>query len=133
MDTRKIGSSKARKRAMGWVLSGFLAFAPATAMADSLDMSKSAGLGVGSAMATLVYAPVKLCYALGGLVIGGLAWGFSGGDNSVAEVVLTPSVLGDYVITPAHLTGEEPVEFFGREARPKEVAVSAAPRGDRAW
>ena len=133
MNTCNIGISEARKRVMGWVLSGFLAFAPATAMADSLDMSKTAGLGVGSAMATLVYAPVKLCYALGGLVIGGLAWGFSGGDNSVAEVVLTPSVLGDYVITPAQLSGEEPIEFFGREARPKTVAVSAGPRSDQAW
>lgn len=133
MDTRNIGISKARKRVMGLVLSGFLALAPATAMADSLDMSKAAGLGVGSAMATLVYAPVKLCYALGGLVIGGLAWGFSGGDNSVAGVVLTPSVLGDYVITPAHLSGEDPVEFFGRESTPDKMAVSAGPQNDQAW
>ena len=133
MSTRNTEISSARRRFMGWVLCGFLAIAPATAMADSLDMSKSAGLGVGSAMATLVYAPVKLCYALGGLVIGGLAWGFSGGDNSVASVVLTPSVLGDYVITPAHLRGEEPVEFFGREPREEAVAVSAGPRSDRAW
>ena len=133
MITRNKEISSARMRVMGWVLCGFLAFAPATAMADSLDMSKSAGLGVGSAMATLVYAPVKLCYALGGLVIGGLAWGFSGGDNSVAGVVLTPSVLGDYVITPAHLRGEEPVEFFGREPQEGSVAVSAAPKSDRAW
>ena len=133
MDTRKFGSAKARKRVMSWVLCGLLALAPATAMADTLDMSKNAGLGVGSAVATLLYAPVKLCYALGGLVIGGLAWGFSGGDNSVAEVVLTPSVLGDYVITPAHLRGDKPVEFFGRESAPKKVAVSAAPGSDRAW
>ena len=135
MDTRNIGISKGRKLAMSWALCGFLAMAPASAMADTLEMSKNAGIGVGSAMASLVYAPVKLCYALGGLVVGGLAWAFSGGDNSVAKVVLTPSVLGDYVITPAHLRGDETIQFFGRDPQytPEQIDVAASEDYDQAW
>ncbi len=138
MDTRTIRFSRGRKLAMSWALCGCLAMAPASAMADSLEMSKNAGIGVGSAMATLVYAPVKLCYAIGGLVVGGLAWAFSGGDNSVAKVVLTPSVLGDYVITPDHLRGAQTVEFFGRDLEyvPEQVDVAASPPEpdyDQAW
>jgi hypothetical protein len=93
-----------------------VALAPAPALAgDTLDMAKEAGLGAGSAVTSLVYAPLKLLYATGGLLVGGLAWTFSGGDADVAKVVLTPSVRGDYVITPDTLTGRKPLEFFGRE------------------
>ena len=122
------------------ILCGFLALAPATAFADSGGMSKNAGIGVGSAFASLIYVPVKLCYAVGGLVVGGLAWAFSGGDSNVAMVVLTPSVLGDYVVTPDHLTGETSLEFFGRdpEYAAEEIDVAAAPPNaepdyDQAW
>ena len=66
-----------------------------------------------------------------GLVVGGLAWCFSGGDNNVAKVVLTPSVLGDYVVTPSHLTGEKTLEFFGRDPEYRDddeiVDVAASP------
>ena len=64
------------------LLAVLLAGAPGTAWAGrSGEMSKQAGLGFGSAVASLIYAPVKLCYALGGLVVGGLAWAFSGGPR----------------------------------------------------
>ncbi len=103
---------------------------PAAAMAGrSAEMSKQAGLGFGSAVGSLIYAPVKLCYAIGGLVVGGLAWAFSGGDNEVANVVLTPSILGDYVLTPEHLRGEKSIEFFGRDPDyiPEDIDVAASP------
>lgn len=128
-----------RMLAVSVILCGFLALAPAAAFgADTAEMSKNAGIGVGSAFASLVYVPVKLCYAIGGLVVGGLAWAFSGGDNNVAMVVLTPSVLGDYVVTPAHLRGEKTLEFFGRdpEYTPEGVDVAASPPEadyDQAW
>ena len=104
-------------------------------------MGKGAGLGVASAVASLVYAPVKLIYALGGCIVGGLAWVFSGGDNDVARVVLTPSVLGDYVITTRHLKGEDSIEFLGRDPQYQEedLDVAAGPTPeyedeyDRAW
>jgi hypothetical protein len=62
----------------------------------------------------LIYAPIKLTYALGGLVVGGLAWAFSGGDSEVASIVLTPSVRGDYVVSRSQLLGKQEIEFFGR-------------------
>lgn len=101
-------------------------------------MGKNVGVGVGSAFASLVYAPVKLCYAFGGLLVGGMAWAFSGGDNDVAMVVITPSVLGDYVVTPDHLTGEQSLEFFGRDPQYAEenldvAAAPVEPDYDQAW
>lgn len=89
----------------------------ASADSRSTAIAKDGGLGFGAAMATLVYAPIKLVYAAGGLVVGGLAWAFSGGDSEVAAVVFTPSLRGDYVVTPDHLNGKKRFEFFGRDAR----------------
>ena len=104
-------------------------------------MAKDAGMGLGSAIASLVYAPTKSLYALGGVVVGGLAFAFSGGDADVARVVLEPSVLGDYVITTDHLTGDRAIQFFGQRGdyagqdetqdryREMDGDVAAAPDG----
>jgi hypothetical protein len=135
--TTGLRMGRARAFALSTLVCGALALAPGAALAESDGFGSKAGLGVGSAFATLVYAPVKLCYAVGGLVVGGLAWAFSGGDSNVAKVVLTPSVLGDYVVTPDNLRGNEPLEFFGRdpayEPRTVDVAASPEPMGDEAW
>jgi len=40
----------------------------------------------------------------------------------VAKVVFTPSLRGDYVITSAHLSGQDRLEFFGRETAGRAVA-----------
>ena len=97
-------------------LTGAIAMAPASAFAndDGADMAKEAGIGAGTAIASLIYAPIKLTYALGGLVVGGLAWAFSGGDSEVASIVLTPSLRGDYVVSRQQLLGKQEIEFFGR-------------------
>ena len=106
---------------------------------DDAEMAKAAGVGLGSAIASLVYAPVKSLYALGGVLVGSLAFAFSGGDADVARVVLEPSVLGDYVITRDQLTGDRSIQFFGRlprfqtgdgdRYREAETDVAAAPDG----
>jgi hypothetical protein len=64
---------------------------------------------------TLFYGPTKIVYAVLGLVFGGAAWGLSGGDNSVLDAVITPSVRGDYVLTPEHVRMEREIEFMGRD------------------
>lgn len=111
-----------------------LVIAPASAMAEtsSGEMAKEAGMGVGSAFATLIYAPLKLAYAAGGLVVGGLAWAFSGGDANVAAIILTPSLLGDYVVTTRQLTGQQEIEFIGRkpEYRPETNWGDSSTTGD---
>ena len=125
--------------AMALLLSAAIAVAPvaATADGDGADMAKEAGIGMGTAVASLIYAPIKLVYAFGGLIVGGLAWAFSGGDANVASVVLTPSLRGDYVVTRAQLTGKQEIEFFGRrpeyrsdddwDVMPVEEDVAALP------
>jgi hypothetical protein len=107
-----------------------IALAPAVALAGTTtEISKRGGLGISSALLTLVYAPVKVVYATGGLLVGGLAYCFSGGDREVAKVVVTPSLLGDYVVTPQHLSRERPLEFFGRDPSydARNVNVAAGP------
>lgn len=140
MDTHTSKQRKTRRTIVSAVLCGFLVLAPASAFAED-SIGKSAGIGVGSAFASLVYTPVKLGYAFGGLLVGGLAWAFSGGDNDVAMVVLTPSVLGDYVVTPEHLSGDQNLEFFGRDPKyaSENLDVASAPPApaepdyDQAW
>jgi hypothetical protein len=78
------------------------------------DTAREAGVGVGAAFASLLYAPVKLVYATLGVVLGGIAWGLSGGDAEVKNAVIMPAVRGDYVITPAIIQGEKKLEFVGR-------------------
>lgn len=77
------------------------------------ELAEDAGLGVGSFLASAVYAPLKLVYATCGLVAGGLAWVLSGADDDVAMRVIGPAVSGDYVITPDHLRDPLAIEFIG--------------------
>ena len=77
--------------------------------------ANEAGLGAASALTSLVYGPVKIVYSVLGVVFGGFAYGLSGGDSSVMHAVVTPAIRGDYVVTPSHLRGEQPLEFFGRD------------------
>lgn len=120
-----------------WTLAGVcaagIALVPGSALAknQALTMAKSGGLGAASALTSLVYGPVKLVYATTGLLVSGIAYAFSGGDKEVAKVVITPSVMGDYVITPRMLTGDQSIQFFGRdpgyEAPPAPAPVATAP------
>jgi hypothetical protein len=82
-----------------------------------------AGLGTAAVISSLVYGPVKMAYSVLGLVFGGFAWGLSGGDSEVMTAVITPAIRGDYVITPSHLRGEQPVEFVGRRSEYREDTV----------
>lgn len=130
----KIKSSR-RFRALAALAVTALVLAPASAWGESSDaaMARDGGVGVGSAFATILYAPLKVVYAAGGLVVGGLAYVFSGGDGEVARTVLTPSVLGDYVITPAHVRGETPIEFFGRGVEPEPAWATPAADTPSGW
>jgi len=79
----------------------------------------------------LVYGPLKLVYATGGLVVGAFAWVFTAGDTQVAEKVFTRSLRGTYVITPEILLGEQRLEFIGRDlgdraVRTENVASASA-------
>lgn len=71
------------------------------------------GYGFGSVVANLFYMPAKVTYAGLGLLTGGLGFVLSAGRADVANNIIYPAVKGNYVITPSHLKGSEPVYFVG--------------------
>lgn len=105
------------RRLMTALLVVSLLGAPSAGFAAStaVETGREGGLGAAAALSTLIYGPVKLLYATGGLIVGGFAWAFTAGDSQVAEKVFTRSLRGTYVLTPDHLTGEREVVFIGRE------------------
>lgn len=71
------------------------------------------GYGFGSVVANIFYMPAKVTYAGLGLLTGGLGFVLSAGRADVANNIIYPAVKGNYVITPSHLKGSEPVYFVG--------------------
>ena len=132
----EIGLSHTKKRrVLTGLLVGVLAVtllgAPSVGFAGekAAVVSKESGVGAAAALSSLVYGPIKLLYATGGLVVGSFSWIFTAGDNEVAEKVFTRSLRGTYVITPGILLGEEPLEFIGRDVEPfapRTEAVASA-------
>ena len=113
------------------VCASLLLLAPPVAWSADGDVGATAsegGLGGAAALASLVYGPLKLAYAIGGATIAGGAWIFSGGDSEVADTVLTRAVRGTYVITPDVLRGDKEIEFIGRspQYRPASGAAQVA-------
>ncbi len=76
------------------------------------------GYGVGAALASVFYIPAKVTYAGLGLLTGGLGFVLTGGRADVANNIIYPAVRGNYVVTPSHLKGSEPIYFVG--AAPEE-------------
>lgn len=114
---------ESRRRLALLALIVFVAVSPGLARAQSTEPTwESGGLGAAAALASLVYGPIKLTNAILGLVVGGFAYPLSGGDADVTMSVINTSVRGDYVVTPSHLRGEQPLEFWGRA--PETVADS---------
>ena len=94
--------------------------------ASAESQAAEAGIGTAAALTSLIYGPIKVCYATLGLVFGGMAWGLSGGDSDVMNAIITPAVRGDYVLTPDILRGRDSLEFFGRDPayRPQPDVVA---------
>jgi hypothetical protein len=76
------------------------------------------GMQAASAVATILYFPFKAAFAIGGGIVGGLAYAFSGGSEQTAKNIWIPSLYGTYIITPDHLRGDKPVRFLGVPAEP---------------
>jgi hypothetical protein len=86
-------------------------------------LTSEAGYGVGAALASVLYIPAKVTYAGLGLLTGGLGWVLTGGRTDVANKIIYPAVGGNYVVTPSHLKGTEPIYFVG--APPPEIEPRA--------
>lgn len=87
--------------------------------------ASSAGMGAAAGLSTLLYLPLKAAFAVGGGVVGGLAYAFSGGNENAAKSIWTTSMYGTYIITPDHLRGDRPIRFLG-VAEP-DTATATAP------
>lgn len=104
----------ARSRRLGALVVALALLGAARPAAAEDSAAYSAVTGVGAALCTFVYTPLKLVYATGGTVVSGLAWMFTLGDTKVAGPILRGAVGGDYVVTPAHLEGSRSLHFDGR-------------------
>jgi len=97
-------------------------------------VSSEAGWGAGAALASVFYIPAKVTYAGLGLLTGGLGWVLTGGRSDVANNIIYPAIGGNYVVTPSHLKGTEPIYFVGApppETGPRAEAPSSAPTTTR--
>jgi len=90
-------------------------------------IGEEAGYGAGAAIASVFYIPAKVTYAGLGLITGGLGYLLTGGRADVANNIIYPAVRGNYVVTPSHLKGTEPLYFVG--APPPETGPTG-PRAD---
>ena len=86
----------------------------------------SAGMQVAAGFSTLLYFPLKAVFAIGGGIVGGLTYAFTGGDEHAAKLVWTTSMYGTYIITPDHLRGDKPVRFLG-VAEPDASSQTSVP------
>ncbi len=91
-----------------------LAGAPAPARAEPRSAGAEAGLALGSFLLTIPYGLGKILWATTGTIGAGMAWCFTGGDTDPAKKILDGAVRGDYIVTPAHLTGQDSLDFIGR-------------------
>src|SRR5688572_8848989 len=97
-------------------------------------VSSEAGYGVGAALLSAFYIPAKVTYAGLGLLTGGLGWVLTGGRTDVANNIIYPAIGGNYVVTPSHLKGTEPIYFVGApppETGPRADAYSSATTATR--
>lgn len=98
---------------------------PSSVSTEGGDTS-SAGMQVASGFSTLLYFPLKAVFAIGGGIVGGLTYAFTGGDEHAAKRVWTTSMYGTYIITPDHLRGDKPVRFLG-VAEPDTSSQTSVP------
>ena len=98
---------------------------PSSVSTEGGDTS-SAGMQVAAGFSTLLYFPLKAAFAIGGGIVGGLTYAFTGGDEHAAKRVWTTSMYGTYIITPDHLRGDKPVRFLG-VAEPDTSSQTSVP------
>jgi hypothetical protein len=116
---------------------GSMVAAPSWSQSSSADTQQGtasgAGMGAASAVATILYFPFKGAFALGGGIVGGLAYVFSGFNEQTAKSIWVPSIYGTYVITPEHLTGDRPVRFIGVAAEGDDAVTPSEPTGSPSY
>jgi hypothetical protein len=97
------------------VLALVITITGSTAAATDTSGNTPAGVALQATswVLTVPYGAVKVAYSLGGGILGGLAWLATGGRTETAQAIWNPSMKGDYIVQPQHLTGEKPLHFMG--------------------
>lgn len=120
---RKLRLLRLRGVVSAGMIAAVLSIAPVAAQAAD---AKHFGVGTACALSNVLYGPAKLIVALIGGMTSGLAYAVTAGDLDVTRTILDSSVMGDYVIEPAHILGQKPLEFIGN-ATPAPVDDWSAP------
>ncbi|MGZ8366428.1 MAG: hypothetical protein ACXW37_08690 [Nitrospira sp.] len=81
--------------------------------ASNLSSPEAAGRQAACWALTIPYGAAKMVYSIGGGMVGGVAWAMTGGNMEVAKSIWVPSMTGDYIVQPQHLTGEKHLYFVG--------------------
>ena len=89
-----------------------------TSSPSNLASPEAAGLQAACWALTIPYGAVKMAYAIGGGMVGGLAYAITGGNMEVAKSIWIPSMTGEYIVQPQHLTGEKHLYFVGASEGP---------------
>lgn len=106
-----------KKAVRRWLSSGLLAGALVSPAMVQADFVEDAGMGTATVVANVLYMPAKIVYATLGGVTGGFAYVLTGANYQVAERVWTPSLGGNYVLSPEQLRGNQPI-YFSAPATP---------------
>jgi hypothetical protein len=85
--------------------------------------ASGAGMQAAAGLLTIPYFACKAAFAIGGGIVGGLTYAFTGGDETAAKRVWTTSMYGTYIITPDHLRGDKPIRFLGVADQTDEPAT----------
>jgi hypothetical protein len=86
------------------------------------DFASDAGVGIACVFVNLLYMPAKIVYATLGGFTGGVAYLLTGANYDVASRIWTPSIGGNYLVTPAHLRNEDTLYFSGTVEPPQTEA-----------
>jgi len=115
----KKGSGRAFRRVVASAAVAAVLVAQPVRAEEGDSFLADAGVGLGTGLVNVLYIPAKFTYAVVGSVIGGLAWVLTLGDTETAMGVWEPTMGGSYVVTPAMLRGDEPVQFSGEVSEPQ--------------
>ena len=101
----------------GLVLAFSLLLAASTGWAGpcedpTVDTSSGPAMEAAAWVVTIPYSVVKGVVALGGGIASIPIYILSLGNERITRAVWLPAVSGTFILTPAHLTGKQPIRFL---------------------
>ena len=99
--------------------------------ASAITQGEEAGRALAALGLNIFYIPAKAVMAVLGMVAGGFVGVATGGDERASYAVLVPVTSGTWFVTPDHIEGSRPIEFFGSDYAdtPSELGQSEPGRG----